>query len=58
MESKTEARRQAILEVAAEVFREVGFERVPCGKFAKRIGRGRQRRKAHTKRRADATPGA
>jgi hypothetical protein len=27
MESKTEARRQAILEVAAEVFREVGFER-------------------------------
>jgi hypothetical protein len=58
MKSKPEARRQAILKVAAEVFREVGFERASMWEIREPIGRDRQRRKAHTERRADATPGA
>jgi AcrR family transcriptional regulator len=38
MKSKTEAKRQAILEAAAEVFREVGFERASMSEIRARIG--------------------
>ena len=38
MKTKTEAKRQAILEAAAEVFREVGFERASMSEIRARIG--------------------
>ena len=38
MKSKTEAKRQAILEAASEVFREVGFERATMSDIRERIG--------------------
>jgi AcrR family transcriptional regulator len=38
MKTKTEAKRQAILQAAAEVFREVGFERASMSEIRSRIG--------------------
>jgi len=38
MKTKTEAKRQAILKAAAEVFREVGFERASMSEIRARIG--------------------
>ena len=38
MKTKTEAKRQAILKAAAEVFREVGFERASISEIRARIG--------------------
>jgi AcrR family transcriptional regulator len=38
MKSKTEAKRQAILKAAAEVFREVGFERASMSEICARVG--------------------
>jgi AcrR family transcriptional regulator len=38
MKVKTEAKRQAIIEVAAEVFREVGFERASMSEICARVG--------------------
>ena len=38
MKTKTEAKRQAILRAAAEVFREVGFERASMSEIRSRIG--------------------
>jgi len=38
MKTKTEAKRQAILKAAAEVFREVGFERASMSEIRSRIG--------------------
>jgi AcrR family transcriptional regulator len=38
MKTKTEAKRQAILEAAAEIFREVGFERASMSDIRARIG--------------------
>ena len=38
MKTKTEAKRQAILHAAAEVFREVGFERASMSEIRSRIG--------------------
>ncbi len=38
MKTKTEAKRQAILQAAAEVFREVGFERASMSEIRARIG--------------------
>jgi AcrR family transcriptional regulator len=38
MKTKTEAKRQAILKAAAEVFREVGFERASMGEIRARVG--------------------
>lgn len=38
MRTKTEAKRQAILKAAAEVFREVGFERASMAEIRSRIG--------------------
>jgi AcrR family transcriptional regulator len=38
MKSKTEAKRQAILNAAAEVFREVGFERASMSEICARVG--------------------
>ncbi|MBV9910934.1 MAG: TetR/AcrR family transcriptional regulator [Sinobacteraceae bacterium] len=38
MKSKTEAKRQAILRAAAEVFREVGFERASMSEIRARVG--------------------
>ena len=38
MKTKTEAKRQAILQAAAEVFREVGFERASMEEIRSRIG--------------------
>jgi len=38
MKSKTEARRQAILKAAAEVFREVGFDRASMSEICARTG--------------------
>ena len=38
MKTKTEAKRQAILKAAAEVFREVGFERASVSEIRARIG--------------------
>src|SRR5271167_49615 len=38
MKTKTEAKRQAILKAAAEVFREVGFERASMSEIRTRIG--------------------
>ncbi|WP_417069886.1 TetR/AcrR family transcriptional regulator [Niveibacterium terrae] len=38
MKKKTEARRQAIIDVAAEVFREMGFERALMSEICRRIG--------------------
>jgi len=38
MKTKTEAKRQAILNAAAEVFREVGFERASMSEIRARIG--------------------
>lgn len=38
MKSKTEAKRQAILNAAAEVFREMGFERASMSDIRERIG--------------------
>ena len=38
MKTKTESKRQAILKAAAEVFREVGFERASMSDIRARIG--------------------
>ena len=38
MKTKTEAKRQAILQAAAEVFRETGFERASMAEITSRIG--------------------
>ena len=38
MKTKTEAKRQAILQAAAEVFREVGFERASMSEIRARVG--------------------
>ena len=38
MKTKTESKRQAILKAAAEVFREVGFERASMSEIRARIG--------------------
>jgi AcrR family transcriptional regulator len=38
VKKKTEAKRQTIVEVAAEVFREVGFERASMSEICQRIG--------------------
>src|ERR1035438_9432826 len=38
MKTKTESKRQAILQAAAEVFREVGFERASMSDIRARIG--------------------
>ena len=38
MKTKTETKRQAILKAAAEVFREVGFERASMSEIRARIG--------------------
>jgi AcrR family transcriptional regulator len=38
MKSKTESKRQAILKAAAEVFREVGFERASVSEIRARVG--------------------
>jgi AcrR family transcriptional regulator len=38
MKTKTESKRQAILTAAAEVFREVGFERASMSEIRARIG--------------------
>ena len=38
MKTKTESKRQAILKAAAEVFREVGFERASMSEIRERIG--------------------
>ena len=38
MKTKTEAKRQAILKAAAEVFRKVGFERASMSEIRARIG--------------------
>ena len=38
MKTKTEAKRQAILKAAAEIFREVGFERASMSEIRARIG--------------------
>jgi len=38
MKTKTEAKRQAILKAAAEVFREVGFERASMSEIRARVG--------------------
>lgn len=38
MKTKTEARRQAILEAAADVFREVGFDRASMSQIRARLG--------------------
>lgn len=38
MKKKTEAKRQAIVDVAAEVFREVGFERASMSEICRRVG--------------------
>ncbi len=38
MKSKTEAKRQAILEVAAQAFRELGFERTSMSEICARVG--------------------
>lgn len=38
MRQKTEARRQAIVQAAAEVFREVGYERASMSEIAARLG--------------------
>src|ERR1700694_4044521 len=38
MKTKTEAKRQAILKAAAEVFREVGFERASMSEIRARLG--------------------
>lgn len=38
MRKKTEAKRQAIVDVAAEVFREMGFERASMAEICRRVG--------------------
>ena len=38
MKKKTEAKRQAIVDVAADVFREVGFERASMSEICRRVG--------------------
>lgn len=38
MRSKSEAKRQAIMDVAAQVFREVGFERASMAEICQRVG--------------------
>lgn len=38
MKKKTEAKRQAIVDIAAEVFREVGFERASMSEICRRVG--------------------
>ena len=38
MKKKTEAKRQAIVDVAAEVFREMGFERASMSEICRRVG--------------------
>ncbi len=38
MRSKSEAKRQAIMDVAAQVFREVGFERATMAEICQRVG--------------------
>ena len=38
MKTKTESKRQAIIQAAAEVFREVGFERASMSDIRERIG--------------------
>lgn len=38
MRTKTETKRQAILDVAAEVFREMGFERASMSEICQRVG--------------------
>lgn len=38
MKRKTEARRQAIIDIAAEVFRESGFERASMSEICRRVG--------------------
>src|SRR3974390_1875690 len=38
MKTKTESKRQAIIQAAAEVFREVGFDRASMSDIRKRVG--------------------
>lgn len=38
MRKKTEAKRQAIVDIAAEVFREMGFERASIAEICRRVG--------------------
>ena len=38
MKTKTESKRQAIIQAAAEVFREVGFDRASMSDIRERIG--------------------
>jgi AcrR family transcriptional regulator len=41
MKKKTETKRQAILDIAAEVFREMGFERASMSEICRRVGGSR-----------------
>ena len=38
MKTKTESKRQAIIQAAAEIFREVGFDRATMSDIRERIG--------------------